>query len=265
MGIEIREARPGDSEALARIDRLTWSPDNSPAPAPSPPFFTDEVTPADVLVAEVDGTVAGWVTLRAGLPVPAHGHVRRIEGLAVDPALGRRGVGKALVRAAVDKAEREGAAKVTLRVLGPNTAARRLSAACGFAVEGVLVGEFRIDGRSVDDVVMSTFPGARPMPEPRREPADDLDRADAARARLRALEAVAAALRRSDEVAAMLSAAANRAAAAAALQGLLGIEENDAHAVLQTQWGRLTRDTLPRVEEDIRELRDELRGLGEFG
>ncbi|ODU01951.1 MAG: hypothetical protein ABS81_19300 [Pseudonocardia sp. SCN 72-86] len=263
MGIEIRDARHDDGDALARIDRLTWSPDNSPAPAPGPPFFTERVTPADVLVAEVDRAVAGWLTLRAGLSVPAHGHVRRIEGLAVDPAFGRRGVGKALVRAAVDKAEREGAAKVTLRVLGPNTAARRLYSACGFAVEGVLVGEFRIDGRPVDDVVMSAFPGGRPMPPPRRDRADELDQADAARARLRTLDALAAALRRPGEVASVLSAAADRAAAAAALQELLGVAEEEAHAVLQLQWGRLTRDTLPVIEEDIRGLRDELRSLGE--
>ncbi|MFC5210969.1 hypothetical protein ACFPM0_31080 [Pseudonocardia sulfidoxydans] len=51
------------------------------------------------------------------------------------------------MRPAVAKADRQGAAEATSRVLGPDTADRRLCSVCGFAVEGVLVGEFRIDGR----------------------------------------------------------------------------------------------------------------------
>ncbi|RYY44131.1 MAG: N-acetyltransferase [Actinomycetales bacterium] len=50
----------------------------------------------------------------------------------------------------------EGAAKVTLRVLGTNPTARRLYERCGFAVEGVLVGEFVIEGSPVDDLWMAT-------------------------------------------------------------------------------------------------------------
>jgi RimJ/RimL family protein N-acetyltransferase len=43
---------------------------------------------------------------------------------------------------------------MTLRVLGHNAAARRLYEGCGFVVEGVLPGEFLIEGRYVDDVLM---------------------------------------------------------------------------------------------------------------
>jgi len=64
-------------------------------------------------------------------------------------------VGRALVEAAKWEAHRRGATKLTLRVLAPNTGARRLYEACGFVVEGVLVGEFLLDGRPVDDVLMA--------------------------------------------------------------------------------------------------------------
>jgi hypothetical protein len=47
------------------------------------------------------------------------------------------------------------------------------------------------------------------------------------------------------------------------LQELLGVAADEAHAVLQMQWGRLTGDTLPRIEEDVRELRADLRDLGD--
>ncbi|GAA3366001.1 hypothetical protein GCM10017744_071030 [Streptomyces antimycoticus] len=44
--------------------------------------------------------------------------------------------------------------RITLRVLGHNTPARRLYASEGFAVEGVLPGEFLLAGEYVDDVLM---------------------------------------------------------------------------------------------------------------
>ncbi len=44
---------------------------------------------------------------------------------------------------------------MTLRVLAPNAPARRLYEACGFAVEGVLRQEFRLNDGYVDDVLMA--------------------------------------------------------------------------------------------------------------
>ena len=43
----------------------------------------------------------------------------------------------------------------SLRVLGENDAARRLYERAGYEVEGVLRGEFHLDGRDVDDVLMA--------------------------------------------------------------------------------------------------------------
>jgi RimJ/RimL family protein N-acetyltransferase len=73
----------------------------------------------------------------------------------VDPAYQGRGAGQALLRAAADEARSRGARKLSLRVLGWNTSARRLYERCGFVVEGVLVREFLIDGEYVDDVLMA--------------------------------------------------------------------------------------------------------------
>jgi hypothetical protein len=49
----------------------------------------------------------------------------------------------------------EATSKVTLRVLGHNVGARRLYERCGFVPEGVLRGEFLLEGRYVDDVLMA--------------------------------------------------------------------------------------------------------------
>jgi ribosomal protein S18 acetylase RimI-like enzyme len=163
MQIQVRTARADDEVALARIDRLTWGPEVTPAPPPAPgtPFFDGRVAPGAVIVAEADGVVAGYVAVGNSLHVPAHRHVREIRGLAVDPDYAGNGIGRALVTAAVEREARAGTVKVTLRVLGPNTAARRVYEACGFEVEGVLRGEFRVDGHLVDDVLMATFPQPR--------------------------------------------------------------------------------------------------------
>jgi ribosomal protein S18 acetylase RimI-like enzyme len=108
-----------------------------------------------VLVAVVDGQVAGYVTLKPATELRASDHVLHITGFAVDEALRRRGVGRALMEAAIDEARRRGARRLTLRVLASNLGARRLYERCGFVVEGVLRGEFHLDGEDVDDVLMA--------------------------------------------------------------------------------------------------------------
>lgn len=81
--------------------------------------------------------------------------MQRINGLAVDPAVQGRGTGTALVQAALDLARSRGARRVTLAVLAPNAAARRVYERCGFVEEGVLRGEYLLDGAWVDDVLLA--------------------------------------------------------------------------------------------------------------
>ncbi len=146
----IRPARADDEPALRALDRATWSPVVSPAPLTDRPFPLD-----DVLVCEAAGEVAGYVALGSPTGLESNRHVVLIRGLAVSPSHQRRGVGRALVAAAEAAARERGARRLTLRVLAPNTAARALYEACGFVVEGVLRGEFLLDGRYVDDVWMA--------------------------------------------------------------------------------------------------------------
>jgi ribosomal protein S18 acetylase RimI-like enzyme len=153
----IRLARADDEAVLAKLDERTWTTTVSPAPPPpaGTPFFDDGTRPGNVLVAEHDGAVAGYVRLDEGFGIPAHRHVLVVGGLAVDPERRRLGIARRLVDAAVAEARRRGARKLTLRVLGHNTAARRLYEQCGFVVEGVLRAEFHVDGADVDDVLMA--------------------------------------------------------------------------------------------------------------
>ncbi|PNG16527.1 GNAT family N-acetyltransferase [Streptomyces cahuitamycinicus] len=156
----IRTARPEDDGELALLDRLTWSHRHAVTPEPQPPyapFFSERHTPEDCLVAELGGPLAGYVRLGFPTPLDANRHVRQIQGLAVAEDARGLGVGRALVRAAVDEARRRGARRITLRVLGHNTPARALYEAEGFVVEGVLREEFLLGGAYVDDVFMGRF------------------------------------------------------------------------------------------------------------
>ncbi|QKV97903.1 GNAT family N-acetyltransferase [Streptomyces sp. NA02950] len=156
-GPAIRAAVADDESALAELDRRAWSPRHSVQPRPQPPygtFFTDRNLPEHILVAELGGRPVGYLRLVPATPLASNAHVQQIQGLAVDERARGRGVARALLDAAYARARRAGATRITLRVLGPNTPARRLYESEGFAVEGVLPGEFLIEGAYVDDVLM---------------------------------------------------------------------------------------------------------------
>ncbi|MFD7299181.1 GNAT family N-acetyltransferase [Streptomyces sp. NPDC059897] len=152
----IRFAVPEDAAALDRLDRDTWSYLHAvqPLPPEPSPFFNERFGPRDHLVAELDGRAVGYVRLGLPTPLESTAHVRQILGLTVAEAARRRGVGQALVRGAIELARRQGARRITLRVLGHNTPARKLYEAEGFVVEGVLPEEIQLDGAYVDDVLM---------------------------------------------------------------------------------------------------------------
>jgi ribosomal protein S18 acetylase RimI-like enzyme len=156
----IRLAIPDDEDALGRLDRETWSPLHAVQPRPRPPyqpFYDERFGPRDHLVAELDGTLVGYIRLGFPTSLACNSHVRQIQGLAVAEEARGAGVGRALLRAAQDEARRRGARRITLRVLGHNTPARRLYESEGFVVEGVLPEEFLIEGEYVDDVFMGRF------------------------------------------------------------------------------------------------------------
>ncbi|WP_305124308.1 GNAT family N-acetyltransferase [Streptomyces sp. ODS05-4] len=157
-GPPIRAARAEDAERLGELDRATWSTLHSVQPAPQPPydpFFDAAHRPEHYLVAEdEDGRIAGYIRLVPPTPLPSNAHVRAIQGLAVADRARGRGVARALLRAACAEAARQGAVRITLRVLGHNAPARALYASEGFAVEGVLPGEFLLQGAVADDVLM---------------------------------------------------------------------------------------------------------------
>ncbi|MEU3855996.1 GNAT family N-acetyltransferase [Streptomyces sp. NPDC028722] len=154
--LSLRAARPDDDAELARLDRAAWSPLHEVVPAPEPPYapFFERHDPRDHLVAEAGGRLLGYIRLVRPTPLASNAHVLAVQGFLVAEEARGQGVGRALIRAAVAEARGRGARRLTLRVLGHNTPARRLYESEGFAVEGVLPEEFHLDGTYVDDILM---------------------------------------------------------------------------------------------------------------
>ncbi|MEV7086678.1 GNAT family N-acetyltransferase [Streptomyces sp. NPDC093085] len=177
----VRPAVRSDDDALGALDRVTWSTLHAVTPRPLPPygpFFDALHRPEDFLVAELDAfgdpgdpggpggpggipgaegredDIVGYIRVARPTALASNAHVRQIQGLAVQPWARGRGVARALLRAGVLHARNQGARRLTLRVLGHNAPARALYEAEGFQVEGVLPGEFLLDGAYADDVLM---------------------------------------------------------------------------------------------------------------
>ena len=87
-----------------------------------------QITSGDVLVAEIDGQIAGFAAVVGG----------ELDGLFVEPEQWRRGIGEALVEAASQVAQHRG---LTLSVIA-NPAALGFYERCGFIAEGTTQTRF---------------------------------------------------------------------------------------------------------------------------
>ncbi len=135
-GIVIREARTEDAARVMEL--LPLIPANaglSPVEVQAAAQRFHESLAMDVLVAEVDGQVVGFLTL-SFIPVLS-GLRALIDDLAVDPAYRRQGIGAALVEAAIQRADRRGATHLLVDTSQGDVAARDFYQACGFEAGGV--------------------------------------------------------------------------------------------------------------------------------
>jgi ADP-ribose pyrophosphatase YjhB (NUDIX family)/GNAT superfamily N-acetyltransferase len=135
-GTAIREARPEDESRV--LDLLPLIPANAemtPAEKQAAAQRFRESLAIDVLVAEVDGEVVGFLVLAF---VPALSGLRAlIDDQAVDPDYRRQGLGAALVEAAIQRASRRGATHLLVDTSRGDPSVRDFYTACGFETEGI--------------------------------------------------------------------------------------------------------------------------------
>jgi 8-oxo-dGTP diphosphatase len=135
-GVVIREARAEDEARVMELLPLIPSNANmGPAEVQAAAQRFRESLAMDVLVAEVDGQVVGFLALSF---IPVLSGLRALaDDLAVDPTCRRQGIGMALVEAAIQRADRRGATHLFMDTSRGDAAARDFYHASGFEAGGI--------------------------------------------------------------------------------------------------------------------------------
>jgi len=132
-GLTLRLARPDEHHELGELlrrasvelpeyrDQLIADPEAIYLPQ-------GQIANGQVIVAELDGEIAGFVAVVGG----------ELDGLFVEPDLWGSGIGRALVDAATREARRRGLALTVIA----NPRARSFYEECGFSVEGEVETRF---------------------------------------------------------------------------------------------------------------------------
>ena len=159
-GIEIRNVRESDAEAVAAIYAHhvlngTASYDVEP---PSLAATRDKILRIaeagwPFLVAEENGEVAGYAYATQFRDRDAYRFTAE-DSIYVHPAHMRRGIGKALLEALIDRSAKYGFRTIIAVVGGAEPASIALHEACGFEVVGRLKGAGFKFGRWLDNVYM---------------------------------------------------------------------------------------------------------------
>jgi RimJ/RimL family protein N-acetyltransferase len=150
---EVRPARPADGRAQAKL--FAAVAEEHDGIATEPPVDIDTraaqfARSADAsIVAVADGRIIGGIHLEAS----RFGFAE--IGMNVDRGWRGRGVGTALMRAAIDWARSQGLHKLCLEVFPHNAAGIAMYARCGFVEEGRRVKQYRrANGELWDSIVM---------------------------------------------------------------------------------------------------------------
>ena len=172
--IVVRRAQARDADAIA----ATFAMPGAMAGTLQMPFrsaatyakWIDDMAAGDyMLVAELDGIVVGTLGLHGAAKSPRRRHVGTL-GVSVHDDFQRRGVGSALLSAAIDLADNWIAyTRLELTVYTDNAAAVALYRKFGFGIEGTARAYALRNGEYVDAFMM-----ARHAPAPARRAAPDV-------------------------------------------------------------------------------------------
>ena len=150
---EIRPAQAGDARAMAEL--FASVAEERDGIATEPPVDIGERaalfarSAGESVVADADGQIVGMIHIE----VSRHGFGEL--GMLVDRGWRGRGVGSALVAAAIGWARSQRLHKLCLEVFAHNTAAIALYRKCGFTEEGRRVKQYRrASGELWDAIVM---------------------------------------------------------------------------------------------------------------
>ena len=133
---EICDLRPLDWAEVAAIYEEGMRTENATFETEVPSWEAwDEAHPELRLVADLDARVAGWAALAPSSSRCCYRGVGEVSIYVAEWARGR-GVGRALLRALIERSERAGIWTLNAGIFPENEASIRLHLACGFRVLG---------------------------------------------------------------------------------------------------------------------------------
>jgi phosphinothricin acetyltransferase len=158
--MRIREAGENDLPAIVDIynkgiESRTASTNTRPATVIRSVgwFRQHKTTGRPILVAEEGGSVIGWLSLRPFYRRPAYDATSKVI-VYVSPESRRKGVGRELLRSAIENSPSSGVKRMVGYILSINKPAMGLLESSGFQKWGSFPGTASIDGAEHDVVIM---------------------------------------------------------------------------------------------------------------
>lgn len=164
-GVAVREARAGDLEAMVALLDVLFSaePEFVPDRAAQLRGLTQILAdPAigTLLIAERRGAVVGMVNLLYTVSTALGAPAALLEDVVVRAEERGRGVGGALLNAAVETARRRGCARITLHADAGNVAAQRFYRRAGFEASAMLPMRLHLRAERGGDLASVREPAA---------------------------------------------------------------------------------------------------------
>ena len=157
--LTVRDARPADAAAIAAIynqgiaDRIATLETVERTPEERVAWLAARGPRHPVLVAERDRVVAGWGSLNPFNPRKAYEYVADFS-VYVERAWRGKGVGSALLRALIARAQQLGYHKMVLSAFPWNALGMALYQKHGFRTVGIYKEQGLLDGQWVDTIIM---------------------------------------------------------------------------------------------------------------
>lgn len=161
VGAQVRQLTVDDLDAYRTLHRFGLSE----APHAFVETLANDAVRPDATVRAMLGRGEGWGAFDSerlvgkcvidGLPYDCLAHTRWLHAIYLHPEARGGGVGAALVGTGVAHVERQGATRVALWVNDRNAPARRMYERLGFVETGRIPGGICVEGRYVDDVLMT--------------------------------------------------------------------------------------------------------------
>jgi ribosomal protein S18 acetylase RimI-like enzyme len=160
----IRRSIEADARGIAEVHVRTWQ---AAYRGVVPQAFLDEMSVErrealwresivqglrEIVVAEVDSAIVGWVALGRSRDADATDAVGEVEAIYVLPSFWSKGVGRQLWLKALQRFSERGFASVTLWTLEANERAKRFYRAAGFSDSAGTRKVIRIGGSELAEV-----------------------------------------------------------------------------------------------------------------